>query len=67
MSYIPCSASCVFQKEGLCELKYATVLGMPSSSGNACLHYIPRYKMLRDAQWHATPPRYSAPESASDP
>ena len=65
MSFIPCSANCTFQTDGLCGLNYATVVGMPSN--NACLHYIPRSAVLKGAQWHAAPPRYSAQGSASDP
>lgn len=66
MSYIPCSADCTFQKEGLCDLKYATVVGMPSPQSNACIHYIPRSGALRNARWHEAPPQYSAQGSAQD-
>jgi len=65
MSYIPCNADCTFQNDGLCNLNYATVVGMPSN--NVCLHYIPRSGTLRHARWHEAPPRYSAPEAASNP
>ncbi len=65
MSYIPCSANCTFQSDGLCSLNYATVVGMPGT--NACLHYIPRSAALRNAQWHAAPRRYSQPGSDEAP
>ena len=67
MSFIPCSANCVFQNDGACALQYATVIGRADRGGNDCLHYIPRNAALRNAQWHAAPPRYSVPESGEVP
>lgn len=58
MSYIPCTANCEFQKDGLCELNYTTVVGV-SGGANACIHYIPKCRAVRNAQWHAVHPQYS--------
>ena len=66
MSFIPCSANCVFQSDGSCSLQYATVIGRVSAPRSECLHYIPRSAAIRNAQWHAAPRRYSAPGSDAD-
>ena len=71
MSYIPCSANCRFQNDGLCGLNYASATaaaGMPDArnSDNGCLHYVPRNSVLKSAQFHGEHQRYSIPESVSD-
>lgn len=66
MSFIPCSANCVFQSEGQCTLQYTTVIGRVSVPRSECLHYIPRNAALRNVRWHAAPPQYSAPGPASN-
>ena len=69
MTYIPCSANCMFQNDGLCNLNYATVAGAQNafSNDNGCLHYVPRNSVLKSAQFHGEHQRYSIPESALDP
>jgi|GEM_PF-2012346 len=67
MSYIPCSANCRYQKDGLCDLNYAgAVSAANGSNDNGCLHYVPRNSVLRSAQFHGAHRRYSIPESVSD-
>ena len=68
MSYIPCSANCKYQNDGLCELQYAAATASIGAQGgdNGCLHYIPRNSVLKSAQFHAAHQRYSIPESISD-
>ena len=71
MSYIPCSANCRFQNEGLCGLNYASAAGTADaanaqSNDNGCLHYVPRNSVLKSAQFHGEHQRYSIPESVSD-
>lgn len=68
MSYIPCSADCVFQNDGLCGMIYAGTAGASNahSNDNGCLHYVPRNSVLKSAQFHGAHQRYSIPESASD-
>ena len=68
MSYIPCSANCRFQNEGLCGLNYASAAGAADaqSNDNGCLHYVPRNSVLKSAQFHGEHQRYSIPESTSD-
>lgn len=66
MNYIPCSADCAYQSEGLCGLEYAAAVGMAAPRHNACVHYIPRSAALRNARWHEAPPQYSAPAAPSD-
>ena len=69
MSYIPCSAHCKFQNDGLCDLNYATGVGASNAAGsndNGCLHYVPRNSVLKSAQYHGAHQRYSIPESVSD-
>ena len=70
MSYIPCSANCRFQNDGLCGLNYASataVAGTPAQkSDNGCLHSVPRNSVLKSAQFHGEHQRYSIPGSVSD-
>lgn len=74
MSYIPCSANCRFQNEGLCGLSYASAVSSTSAADtagtqkndNGCLHYVPRNSVLRSAQFHGEHQRYSIPGSVSD-
>ena len=71
MSYIPCSANCRFQNEGLCGLNYASAVGVAGAADerkndNGCLHYVPRNSVLKSAQFHGEHQRYSIPESVSD-
>lgn len=71
MSYIPCSANCRFQNEGLCGLNYASAVGAVDAADtqkndNGCLHYVPRNSVLKSAQFHGEHQRYSIPESVSD-
>ena len=67
MSYIPCSANCAYQNDGLCSLNYAAAMGSAGGSNdNGCLHYVPRNSVLKSAQYHGAHQRYSIPESASD-
>lgn len=75
MSYIPCSANCRFQNEGLCGLNYASAAGTAASmaatsdaqkNDNGCLHYVPRNSVLKSAQFHGEHQRYSIPGSVSD-
>ena len=69
MSYIPCSANCKFQNDGLCGLNYASAVGVSGGSGsndNGCLHYVPRNSVLKSVQFHEARQRYSIPESVSD-
>lgn len=71
MSYIPCSANCRFQNEGLCGLNYASAVGAADvadaqKNDNGCLHYVPRNSVLKSAQFHGEHQRYSIPESVSD-
>lgn len=67
MSYIPCSANCRYQKDGLCDLAYAgAVSAANGSNDNGCLHYVPRNSVLKSAQFHGEHQRYSIPESVSD-
>ena len=68
MSYIPCSADCTYQNDGLCSLNYAAATGSTSGgrNDNGCLHYIPRNSVLKSAQYHGEHQRYSIPKSVSD-
>ncbi len=67
MSYIPCSANCKYQNDGLCSLNHAGAAGVQNSSNdNGCLHYVPRNSVLKSAQFHGAHQRYSIPESVSD-
>ncbi len=69
MSYIPCSANCRFQNDGLCSLNYASAVGgtdAQQNNDNGCLHYVPRNSVLKSAQFHGAHQRYSIPRSASD-
>lgn len=69
MSYIPCSANCRFQNDGLCSLNYASAVGgtgAQQSNDNGCLHYVPRNSVLKSAQFHGAHQRYSIPRSTSD-
>ena len=71
MSYIPCSANCRYQNDGLCGLNYASAAGMAGAADalkndNGCLHYVPRNSVLKSAQFHGEHQRYSIPESATD-
>lgn len=69
MSYIPCSANCRYQNDGLCALNHAAAAGAcDAATGGAsgCLHYVPRSSVLRGAQFHAAPPQDSIPAPASD-
>ena len=63
MSYIPCSANCRYQSDGLCSLDHAGAAGAADAEGG-CLHFVPASGALRNARFHAAPPRYSTPESA---
>ena len=40
MSIIPCTESCVYQKDGSCSLERAASSGASDDSGNQCAHYI---------------------------
>ena len=74
MSYIPCSANCRFQNEGLCGLNYASAVSAIGAANaadaqkndNGCLHYVPRNSVLKSAQFHGEHPQYSIPGSVSD-
>ena len=69
MSYIPCSANCRYQSDGLRALNHAAAAGAydaTTGSANGCLYYVPRSSVLRGAQFHEAPPLYSIPGSASD-
>ncbi len=68
MSYIPCSANCKFQNDGLCSLNHAGAAGATNSvsNDNGCLHYVPRSSVLKSAQFHGAHQRYSISESVSD-
>ena len=68
MSYIPCSANCTYQIDGLCSLDHTTAFdaSVNRSRDNDCLHYIPRNSVLKSAQFHGAHQRYSIPESTSD-
>lgn len=69
MSYIPCSANCRYQNDGLCSLNHASAVGatnVQSVYDNGCLHYVPRNSVLKSAQYHGAHQRYSVPESVSD-
>ena len=71
MSYIPCSANCRFQSDGLCGLNYASATAAAGASDarkndNGCLHYVPRNSVLKSAQFHGEHQRYSIPGSVSD-
>lgn len=70
MSYIPCSANCKFQNDGLCGLNHAGAVSAAGaqngSNDNGCLHYVPRSSVLKSAQFHGAHQRYSIPESVSD-
>ena len=69
MSYIPCSANCRYQNDGLCALNHAAAAGAydaATGSANGCLHYVPRSSVLRNAQFHEARPQDWIPGSASD-
>ena len=40
MSMIPCTESCVYQKDGNCSLERVASRGTPDDSGAQCVHYI---------------------------
>ena len=65
MSYIPCSANCRYQNDGLCGLDHAGAAGAADVNGG-CLHYVPNSSVLRNAQFHGAHPRYSIPQSVGD-
>ena len=70
MSYIPCSANCCYQYDGLCSLNHAagiSATGAASHVCNGCLHYVPRNGTLKGARFHEAPQQYSIPEPGSDP
>ncbi len=67
MSYIPCSANCAYQNDGLCGLNYAAGASNAHSNDNGCLHYVPRNSVLKNAQFHGAHQRYSIPKSVLDP
>ena len=62
MSYIPCSANCRYQSDGLCALDHAGAAGAAGTDGG-CLHFVPCGGALRNARFHAAPQRCSTPES----
>ncbi len=67
MSYIPCSANCRYQNDGLCSLNQASSAAYNAADdNNGCLHYVPRNSVLKSAQFHGAHQRYSIPESVSD-
>lgn len=69
MGYIPCSANCKYQNDGLCGLNHAGAVGATNARGsndNGCLHYVPRNSVLKSAQFHGAHQRYSIPESLGD-
>ena len=69
MSYIPCSADCRYQNDGLCSLDQIGVgayNAVSKDNDNGCLHYVPRNSVLKSAQFHGAHQRYSIPESVSD-
>ncbi len=65
MSYIPCSANCRYQIDGLCILDHAGAAGI-ANGNSSCLHFIPNSNVLRNAQFHGAPLRYSTPQSVGD-
>ena len=65
MSYIPCSANCRYQNDGLCALDHAGAAGMAADGG--CVHFVPSSGALRNARFHAAPPQYLTPQSVGDP
>lgn len=67
MSYIPCSANCRYQNDGLCSLNHAAAAtNAATDNDNGCLHYVPRNSVLKSAQFHGAHQRYSIPPSVSD-
>lgn len=65
MSYIPCSANCRYQSDGLCGLQHAGSAGV-CGERRGCLYYVPRITALRNARFHEAHPQYWIPESAAD-
>ena len=69
MNYIPCSADCFYQDDGLCGLNYAASTNAQigaTNLRNGCIHYIPRARTLKAVQSHGALHRYSAQEPTSD-
>ena len=65
MSYIPCSANCRYQAEGLCTLQHAGAAGA-SGERRGCLYFVPRSAALRNARLHEAHPQDWIPGSIAD-
>ena len=63
---IPCSAGCIYQKDGNCDLASASSFGS-AKNNNTCVHYTPRPSVLNHAQWHEVPPQCPTPQQVLDP